>query len=386
MTSALPEYARIKRKLISEIEAGRWSVGGAIPSESQLSALHQVSRATVVRSLQELTLEGYLFRQKGRGTFVADFHRREERRSPIPLFIFEGTYRMSGSGRQVLLQIMSGIEVGLGTGHPGISVRQVPARLDDATRRFIDENRPPVALVIEPSFNVALVEHLQRRGAITWVINEPTDHSNCLYINQERAGYLATKYLLDQGRRRVALLNGPVNAFWGFAARHRGYLQAHAEALIVPDEALHRQAAHTIDSEAGRQMLRALLDANVAFDGVVGVSDSKAMGAMALAEERGLSIGRNVSFVSIDNIIADQAEPLLSSVALPFEEMGRQVALRALEAERNAAAPPLDESACLQQICLQPYLVRRPDVTSDTSPLLDEQADLQRNNHLALHA
>jgi DNA-binding LacI/PurR family transcriptional regulator len=359
MQVAVPEYARIKRKLIAEIESGHFTVGGPIPSEAQLSAMHHVSRATVVRSLQELALEGYLFRQKGRGTFVADFRQRTRRRAPVPLFIYEGTYRMSGSGRQLLLRIMSGIEDGLGAGHPGITVRQVPSSLDEATRAYIDENRPPVALIIEPSFNVGLIAHLQRRGCVTWVINEPTDDSNCLYINQERAGYLATRHLISQGRRRIALLNGPLDGYWGFRARFNGYTKALSEASLAPDPALHRQASHTIDSEAGRIMFRALLDERVAFDGVVGVSDSKAMGAMALAQERGLNIPRDVAFVSIDNMLADQADPALSAVALPFEEMGRQVALRVLEVEQRLANEPSTEPAPLQQICLQPSLIDR---------------------------
>ena len=75
VATSIPEYLRIKRHLVSEIEGGKWLVGGAISSETELTQLYKVSRATVVRSLQELVLEGYLYRQKGRGTFVADFRR-----------------------------------------------------------------------------------------------------------------------------------------------------------------------------------------------------------------------------------------------------------------------------------------------------------------------
>lgn len=362
MASVIPEYARIKRSLVAEIEAGRWPVGSTLPSEAQLTAKHGVSRATVVRSLQELALEGYLFREKGRGTFVADFVNRAaaaDRRSPIPLFIYEGTYRLSGSGRQVLLRVMAGVEDALGMSHPGVIVRQTPAVFDDATRRAIDQSRPKVALVVEPSFNSALVHYLQDIGCTTWVINEPVDTSNCVYINQERAGYLATQYLLTEGRRNIALLNGPVDAYWGFAARYRGYAAALAEAGIAPRPALHRQASHSIDSEAGRDMVRALLDEGVAFDGVVGVTDAKAMGAMALVQEHGLRVPDDVLFVSIDNTIADQSETPLSAVALPFEEMGRAVARQALAAENQTLASS-DAPVPLQQICLQPYLVRRP--------------------------
>ncbi len=74
----------------------------------------------------------------------------------------------------------------------------------------------------------------------------------------------------------------------------------------------------------------------------------------------------DLAFVSIDDMIADQADPPLSAVALPFEEMGRQVGRRLLEAERQVEADrrvgPAARGAGpvpLQQICLQPYLVRR---------------------------
>jgi DNA-binding LacI/PurR family transcriptional regulator len=352
----MPEYQRIKRRLVAEIRSGHWPVGSAIPSESQLLAKHKVSRATVVRSLQELALEGYLHRRKGKGTYVADFRGRERKRA-IPLFIYAGTYRLSGGARQVLLRIMSGIDAVLGPTYGGVNVRQVPGdTLDDNTRRTIDELRPPVALVVEPSFNTPLVEYLQQTGCVTWVVNEPVTTSNSVYLDQERAGYLAAHHLLAKGRRRVALLNGPVDSYWGFAARLLGYQRAHADAGVSLNPRLAREGAHAIDSEAGRAMLRAVLDEGLAPDGVVGASDSKAMGAMALAAERGFRVHEQVAFVSIDNTLADQADPPLSSVALPFEELGRQAALRAKESlERE----PTDQIVTTQQICLQPHLVVR---------------------------
>ena len=61
---------------------------------------------------------------------------------------------MSGSGRQVLLRILSSIESALGPSHAGVQIRQVPgAHLDELTRRYIDEKHPSVALILEPSFN-----------------------------------------------------------------------------------------------------------------------------------------------------------------------------------------------------------------------------------------
>jgi GntR family transcriptional regulator of arabinose operon len=352
----VPEYARIKKRLIAEIRSQRWVVGATIPSENQLMTRYKVSRTTVVRALQELVMEGYLYRQQGRGTFVAATAGREKQ-TMLPLFIHTETYRLSGTARQVLLRILSGIESGLGAAHPGVNIRQVPSEVvDDVTRRAIDELKPTVALVIESSFNPLLMQYLHERGCICWTINEPIADGNCIYSDEERSGYLATRYLLERGRRRLALLNGPVDRYWGFAARLRGYQAALAEAGVEMDKRLVREGAAAIDSEAGRAMMRDVIDSGAPADGVVGVSDAKAMGAMAAAQEAGLRIPDDLLFVSIDDTIADQAAPPLSSVALPFEELGRQAAARATETGERALR---GEPIVPQRICLQPRLVER---------------------------
>jgi GntR family transcriptional regulator of arabinose operon len=363
---AAPQYAQIKRRLIAEIESGRWAAGGVFPSEAQLLARYKVSRATLVRSLQELTLEGYLYRRQGQGTFVADFRRGRRAEQALPLFISDKTYSLSGSGRQVLLRILSGIEDALGPLHPGVTIRQVPEReLNEETRQSVASLRPSVALVVEPSFNPQLVDLLHRQSCAIWSVNEAMQDDNCVYIDQERAGYMATKYLLDKGRRRIALLNGPVDAYWGFEARFRGYRRALESAGIAFDPRLSREGKHLIDSEAGRSMLRAIFDEGVAVDAAVGASDAKALGAIAVAQEADRRIPDDLLVVSIDNTIADQAEVPLTSVAMPFEEVGRQAALGIKGRTQPAAVggSPSDSASLeqppVQQIKLLPSLVER---------------------------
>ena len=85
-----------------------------------------------------------------------------------------------------------------------------------------------------------------------------------------------------------------------------------------------------IDTEAGRTMLRTLLDDSVKVDGVVGASDSKAIGAVAAAQEGGLRVPDDLPVVGIDDILAAHANPPLPSVAMPFESVGRRAAEEAL--------------------------------------------------------
>jgi GntR family transcriptional regulator len=66
-----PLYKEVKRKLIESVRHGEWSPGDVIPSETKLCERFGVSMGTVRKAVDELSAEGFLIRQQGRGTFVA---------------------------------------------------------------------------------------------------------------------------------------------------------------------------------------------------------------------------------------------------------------------------------------------------------------------------
>lgn len=68
--SFVPIYQQIKIWLLDCIRQGLLSNGDLIPSEAQLSEALSISRGPVRQALYELRLEGYVIREKGRGTFI----------------------------------------------------------------------------------------------------------------------------------------------------------------------------------------------------------------------------------------------------------------------------------------------------------------------------
>jgi GntR family transcriptional regulator len=66
-----PLYRIVKRSLLHAIEAGQYSAGAALPSETALAAAMGVSVGTVRHAADELVAEHILVRRQGRGTFVA---------------------------------------------------------------------------------------------------------------------------------------------------------------------------------------------------------------------------------------------------------------------------------------------------------------------------
>lgn len=69
--SPMPLYFQLKRLLLEKVTTHAWKPGDLVPSEQELQVGHQLSRTTVRQALTELVAEGYLVRQRGRGTFVA---------------------------------------------------------------------------------------------------------------------------------------------------------------------------------------------------------------------------------------------------------------------------------------------------------------------------
>ena len=70
-TSKLPLYHQLYEILRGDILHGKWEPGDMLPPESELVEHYQVSRTTVRQVLDMLVNEGLIYRQRGRGTFVA---------------------------------------------------------------------------------------------------------------------------------------------------------------------------------------------------------------------------------------------------------------------------------------------------------------------------
>ena len=71
-----PLYQQVKDYVRRSILTGAWPVDHRIPSENELVRMSGASRMTVHRALRELKDDGWLRREQGQGTFVADTRTR----------------------------------------------------------------------------------------------------------------------------------------------------------------------------------------------------------------------------------------------------------------------------------------------------------------------
>ena len=69
--SDIPLYCQLKNLILKSIEKGEYPEDSKIPSEQELCETYNISRPTVRQAITELTNNGYLYKEKGKGTFVS---------------------------------------------------------------------------------------------------------------------------------------------------------------------------------------------------------------------------------------------------------------------------------------------------------------------------
>lgn len=68
----LPKYVQIKSDIANKIENGFYSKHQMLPSEGQLQKNYNVSRITIRKAMEELRIEGLIYKVQGRGTFIGN--------------------------------------------------------------------------------------------------------------------------------------------------------------------------------------------------------------------------------------------------------------------------------------------------------------------------
>ncbi len=148
----------------------------------------------------------------------------------------------------------------------------------------------------------------------------------CPSVNPDNAGggYLATRHLLDLGRRRIAYLAGSL-AHYSLRERERGYRRALYEAGVLADPDLEVVAPPGLDVRAGAEAgMRALLKLRQRPDAVFACNDTTALAALRVCQAAGLRVPEDIAIVGFDDIPEASYAPVpLTTLRVDKEALGR---------------------------------------------------------------
>jgi LacI family transcriptional regulator len=138
-------------------------------------------------------------------------------------------------------------------------------------------------------------------------------------------GRTATEMLLAAGHRRIAYLTGRPEA-WATRARLRGFRTALDQAGVSIEDQLVLAGNYRLDS--GYELTRQLLAGPELPTAIMCGNDRMAIGAYLALGEAGLRIPQDMSVVGYDDQadLAARVDPPLSTVRLPYYQMGRWAA------------------------------------------------------------
>jgi len=153
-------------------------------------------------------------------------------------------------------------------------------------------------------------------------------------VDEQVAGYLATRHLVERGHERIGVVSGPARSV-PTRLKLAGWQAALEEAGLAADPAL---VAHAEYGAAGGAAAAAKLLDCAATTALICASDVMAFGALAEARRRGLHVPGELSVVGFDDSpMAPYASPPLTTLAQPIAEMA-QVAVDGLIADIDGDA------------------------------------------------
>ncbi|MFC4597637.1 LacI family DNA-binding transcriptional regulator [Cohnella hongkongensis] len=174
------------------------------------------------------------------------------------------------------------------------------------------------------------------------VMDQKFDHPqlNIVAADHEQGSYEAVKHLLDQGCGTIGFLNGAPQ-YSNSRDRMAGYARALGEAGIAVDDTLVYEGnySRTSGKRAAGQVYRDL----DRLDAIFVSNDRMAIGLMQGLREFGCRLPDDLKIVAYDDSdAASFTEPPLTTVRVPFYEMGRLAASRLLEqlADREKSGAP----------------------------------------------
>jgi LacI family transcriptional regulator len=148
--------------------------------------------------------------------------------------------------------------------------------------------------------------------------------STNVVIDNFKAGYEATKHLIEQGCNQIAHITGYLSRNV-YEDRMKGYRQALAEHNISFDEKY--VIVNNMDEQSAIDAAKQLLAMNPMPDGIFITNDNVAIICMQTLKDAGYKIPGDIAIVGFNNdLISRVVDPKLTTINYPGQEMGEIVA------------------------------------------------------------
>ena len=346
---ANPKYQQLKEILRKEIGEGKLKAGDRILSEEKIAERHGVSLGTVRQAMAELVNEGLIYKEQGRGTFVAE--KKREKTFTIGLLLTD-------IGNPFFSQIARSIQEKAHLLKYSViyyNTNDQFSREAQSIEMLIERRVDGVILVpVLKNGEEKLIGRL-KENSIPFVyldryLNEPA--SDYIIIDNLSGVRQAMEYLLSLGHKKIGCISAqPFTQV--LEERVKAYKKIVREKALATDVSLV-QISDLSDDKGGYDATNKVLPMENKPTAIFATNDIIAIGAYKAARNKGIRIPQDLSLVGFDDIeTSSHLEVPLTTISQPIDKMG-EIAMKIL-AEKSEKK----DSEKLQKIVLEPKLVIR---------------------------
>lgn len=345
-----PAHVQVQERVIQVIEEGLLEPGSRLPSEPELAEGLGVSRMTANKALLALVDQGWIARQKGRGTYVLA---RPTATTNFTLELIVGEDLATAIENYYFGALYFGVQSAAAEQRVPVHCRSLRSLIESQEELTSDG-----VIVINPP--LSSLETLKRTLAkcktkLILGANWPGSQIPCIDSDNILGAAQAVGHLADNGHRRILFVgacpedSNTLDRVKGYdiACRLRSCQSVHPP-LISP-------TALDLESEIeGR--LTELLRSQDRPTGIFVAGATLALQVSRLVQQVGLSIPGDVSVVAYDDpAFLVTASPALDTLRQPLGTMGRTAFNHLVAALEGKSSPPL-------QTVLPPELILRGSV------------------------
>lgn len=165
----------------------------------------------------------------------------------------------------------------------------------------------------------------------------PTTAYSSVTADSVEAAHRATRHLIEQGCRRIAVLCGP-SRMKMVSERKHGYIEAlHDNRLLVRPEYV---AYSDIDTTSAIRAAKRLLDLEERPDAIIALNDTLLFAAMKAIKSEGLRIPDDVALIGFSDVeYVEHVSPPLSTIEDQSRTMGEAACRILMEHIRGSRTP-----------------------------------------------
>jgi len=345
---ANPKYRQLKEILKEQINKEKLKPGDQIPPEEKIAQRHGVSLGTVRQAMAELVNEGLIYKEQGKGTFIAE--KKKKKTFSIGLLLTDiGNPFFSQLARSIQekAHILKYSVIYYNTND---QLLRETESIDMLIKKRVD------GIILVPvlkSGEEKLIQKLRENDIplvyLDRYLNEPA--SDYVIIDNLSGVRQVMEYLISLGHKKIGCISAqPFTQV--LEQRVKAYKKIVRENNLATDSLV--QISDLSDDKGGYDAANKLLSTKNRPTAIFATNDIIAIGVYKAAKNKGIKIPQGLSLIGFDDIeTSSHLEVPLTSISQPIDKMGQMAVEILLERSEKK------DSENLQKIVLEPKLVIR---------------------------